>query len=225
MPNRPLAGAIFAISLALILGVQAVELVVANPIPYPSTPNQDKPVITIENPNNNTAFKDSCVYLNFTVAKPDSWNDPQWFMPYIGQVASVKAYLDGHTANYVQCHSGFNSVQLNLSTSGLHVLNVTVLAYTYYRGPAYNGSHILSSITSTSGPVYQYSMAVSDIVYFTVEQPEQTANPQSSLPNSSYALNQTCYTIIVVAAIVVFFASLVYLKKHNSKLTWSRNVD
>ncbi len=222
MPNKTLAKAITVVILTLFFGMQLVGLATANPVPYPATPNQDKPTLIIESPKNNTAINEGSVYLNFTVTKPDSWNDPQWFMPYIGQVASVKAYLDGNSLDYEYNHSGSYSVKLNLNQSapGLHALNVTVLSYTYYRGPAYNGSHILSGIQSTGGPVYQYPMVVSDVVYLTVEQLEEnaSANASSSI-DAGYWLNQTFHvTIVAVAALVIVTTLVVYFKRHKTKV-------
>jgi hypothetical protein len=140
----------------------------------------------------------------------------------MGQIASVKAYLDGN--NIFLKGNNFNfapgnpvgsySAILNDSASALHVVNVTVLWYAYYRGPAYNGSHILSSINSSSGPVYQYPMVVSDIVYFTVvggPSPSPSPSPQETEPFPT--------TLVIAASVIVIVAVgaglLVYFKKHK----------
>ena len=209
--------------------MRVVELAMANPVPYPSTPNQDKPTLTIESPRDGATYNDTDVFLNFTVTKPDSWYDPQWlFIPYIGQLGAVEAYIDGNSFNYGHnnCiyfgNSASYSIKINQSASGLHMLNVTVLSYTYYRGPAYNGSHILSSIQSSSGPVYKYPITVSDVVYFTVEEPAQSSSPKPI--NSNYSLDQAFYAATVIAAvIVVVLISLVYVRK--TKLTSVKNRD
>ena len=186
----------------------------ANPIPWPSTPNQDKPVLTIESPQNNTVTNETDVYLNFKVTNPDSWYDPQWFMPYIGEVASVTMSLDGKSISTspVYPNNGHNySVNINLTASGLHMLNVTVLSYTYYRGPAYNGSHILSDINSSSGPVYEYPLVISDFVYFTVvgeTSPSPLAQPESF----------PCATFVIVSALVaIAIAACAGLIFYNAK--------
>ena len=204
---------IAAISLSLILiltvgGVLIIEVARANPIPWPSTPNQDKPTLTVQTPQNNTSYNaDNSVYLSFTVTEPGSWHNPQWGVVPFGLVDSVKAYLDGNVVNLTYNFSGVPfemerhySSSLNLSASGLHMLNVTVLSYTYYRGPAYNGSHILSGITSSSGPVYEYPTVVSDIIYFTVEQPTQNTSPLPSNPAFS-SIEFLLITVIVVFAV------------------------
>jgi hypothetical protein len=129
-------------------------------------------------------LNNSDVWLGFTVVEPDSWNDPQWFFRYIGGLNAVNAYLDGNSVNVTEAGSAIPGglshtylANLNLSTSGSHVFNVIVLAYTYYRGPAYNGSHIPASINSTSGTVYQYPLVVSEAVYFTSTQPTPSPTP------------------------------------------------
>ena len=106
------------------------------------------------------------------------------------------------------------------------MLNVTVLSYTYYRGPAYNGSHILTNIMSSSGPVYEYPIVVSDTVYFTVEQqaPAQNAIGQQTPIQSAiatgadYLLNQTNLILIaiIIAIVAVASVSLVHFKRHKS---------
>jgi hypothetical protein len=189
----------------------------ANPVPYPSTPNQDKPTLTIESPQNNTEIEDGFVYLNFTVTKPDSWNDPQWFMPYIGQVGSVTAYFDGNRVLFEPSNSEGYSVKLNLNQSaqGIHTLNVTVLSHTYYRGPAYNGSHILSSTTSSSGPVYEYPLVVSDIIYFTVAGEPSPSISALPLETESFSTASVAAVSVAVAVVVVAGASLLLYRKHR----------
>ena len=182
--------AIATVLLLVISGLvemQVAEVVDANPVPWQSTPNQDKPTITIETPQNNT--NDNSVNLNFTVTKPDSWKMYMHVAPYVGQIGFPKAYLDGNEISIYSMDAyypqesikSYNySAALNQSSSGLHMLNVTVLSYTYYRGPAYHNTHILSDIKSSDGPVYEYPIVVSDIVYFTVGQ-QLTPSPTPTI--------------------------------------------
>jgi hypothetical protein len=207
MPNKALARTIIALILTLTVGMQVVELAMANPVPWPSTPNQDKPTLTIGSPQNNTIYNETEVYLNFTVTKPDSWNDPQWFMPYIGQIASVTAYLDGKNI------SNFN---INVTTSGMHMLNVTVLSYAYYSGPPYNGSHIRDTNTGGSRAVYKYPLVVSDTVYFTVA--GKPSPSPSLLPQEAGSFSPATMPVVVVSvtvlAVVAVAGLVVYFKKH-----------
>ena len=222
MKRAALALTLMLTFLILVVASLLLSLASANPVPYPSTPNQDRPTLTIESPENSATYNESDVYLNFTVTKPDSWYDPQWpFVTYIGVSGPVEVYLDGNGVNCGRnnCNIFGNSVsysiKMNQTESGPHTLNVTVLSYTYYRGPAYNGSHILSSIDSSSGPVYQYPIVVSDIIYFTVlGDPSSSPEPTLILDPNFGFYNGLTSLIIVVAIVAV--ALLVYFKKRKN---------
>jgi hypothetical protein len=216
MPNKTLAKTTIALILTLTVGLQ-VGLVMANPVPWPSTPNQEKPTITILSPKNNTEYDENYVYLNFAVSTPDSWKIVHMIPISLGRVASVNAYLDGNSINYGYKSSReyFFRLDLNQSTIRRHVLNVTVLSFTYYRGPAYNNSHFISDITSSSGPVYEYPLVVSDIVYFTVAgQPSPSA---SALPQEARTFSTATVAAVSVAVAVVLVAgaSLLLYRRHR----------
>jgi hypothetical protein len=193
-----------AFLISLIAGIQSDKVVKANPVPWQLAPNQDKPTLTIETPQNYTTYNATSVFLNFTATEPDSWNTRYMgVVPFVGEMFSANVYLDGILfANYG--YSGSVFVLLNQSASGLnqlapgaHSLNVTVLSYTYYRGPDYNNTHIVSSINSSSGPVYEYPIVVSGIVLFTVAwgtSPSPSATPTttsslSSIPTPIASMN------------------------------------
>jgi hypothetical protein len=224
--------------LALLLVVVASPfrmLASANPVPWPSTPILDKPSLTIESPTNNTAYENGELRINFTETDPDSWKrEGEMMIPSsFARIASVNASLDGNTVysstyspdvNYsavevwYDCANHFSIPQH--SSPGPHILNVTVLSYSYYRGPAYNGSHILSDITSSSGSVYQYPLVVSDIVYFTITgepSPSPTSKQTLSIdPNFSFYTGLALLSIVVAVAAAVL---LVYFKKRNGGKT------
>ncbi len=82
MLNKALTKTIITLILASTVVMQMVELAMVNPIPWQSTPNQEKPTLTIESPQNNTIYNGSDVYLNCTLTKSDSWNTA--FVTYIG---------------------------------------------------------------------------------------------------------------------------------------------
>jgi hypothetical protein len=222
----------FAVAILLfsaVISSQIADVAVANPVPWPLTPNQDKPTLTITSPANNTALNNSDVWLGFTVVESDSWNDPQWFFRYIGGLNAVNAYLDGNSVNITEAGSAIPGglshtflANLNLSTSGSHVFNVTVLAYTYYRGPAYNGSHIPASINSTSGIVYQYPLAVSEAVYFTSTQPNSSPS-HTQQPGSEtqagviLALDWQTTALITLAVAAVLAVALVAVLHKGAK--------
>jgi len=208
---------IFALFVASLFVVQVIEVAKANAIPWPDTPNQDKPVLTVKTPQNNSEYNANGVYLNFTVTAPDSWNKIYWVVHYIGYIHSLDVFLDGENIRYSHSglgyynNSGSFSVKLNQLASGGHMLNVTVLSFTYYRGPAYNNSHIVSDITSSSGPVYKYPIVVSDIVYFTVVG-EPSPSPQETEPEP---FPTTLVIAFSVMAALVCIGLIVYLKKHK----------
>ncbi len=209
---------IFAVS--ILIGIQAVKVIEANPVIWPTTPILDKPTVTIESPTNNTAYNNSEIYVNLTVTNPDSWRreGEMPISPSNGVVKSVTIYVDGSSIFSTSSPNiNFSAVKIwddgsrhysipNQSSPGQHVLNVTVLSYSYYRGPAYNGSHLVSDIYSSSGPVYQYPMVVSDTVYFTTQQPEN---------QTSFQLNQTTLTALAIVIVIVSLtsASLVIRRK------------
>lgn len=222
------ASALTLISALLLVVVASpfLRLASANPVPWPSTPIQDKPSLTIESPANNTVYKNGELYINLTVTEPDSWRREAPIPPY-AIVASVNASLDGNSVYSSGTYSSninYSAIKVwydgsshfsipQQSSPGLHVLNVTVLSYSYYRGPAYNGSHIQSDITSSSGPVYQYPIVVSDIVYFTViGEPSSSPAPQE---NEQQPFPTTLVTASGISVAVVGLGLLLYFKKRK----------
>jgi hypothetical protein len=219
--------------ISILIGIQTVELVDANPVLWPSTPNQEKPTLTTKTPQNYTTYKDSTVYFNFTVTAPSSWDKVQHMFEWIytvGKIASVNVYLDGklingNLTNYSRIYiSASNySVKLNQTSSGQHSLNVTVQSYTYYREPIYGNSSIPSGIideyilngVTVQQIIYQYPNVVSDVVYFTVEQSTPTQN--SNATGFDYLLNQTNLILIATVIIIVVTASVsfIYFKRRG----------
>ncbi len=208
MPKKLLA-TIIIIATILTLGLLQVVEVDANPVPWASTPNLEKPTLTIQSPQNNTKYNNSIV-VNFTVIKPESWNSVHMFSYYVGGIDSVNVSLDGNQVSYDNIGSSY-FVNLNLSSSGPHSLNITVLSYTYYEGEIYDNSSTASPIydaitingVTTVNTIYEYPIVVSDIVNFTVQQPEDQL---SVLPNQTNLI--LIATVIVIVAVVS--VSLVY---------------
>jgi hypothetical protein len=223
-----LAASILVLSLLVML--QGFLVLDANPVPWPSAPNFEKPTIIMETLQNNTvlAYNATDVWLNFTIAEPDSWIIPDLIPIPSVQVESAGAQLDGNNISLGWTNGGYVSLawnrvgysaklNLNQTVPGLHTLNVTILLHSYYRGAAYNGTHFVAhDIMSSSGPIYQYPWTTSKIVYFTVEQPAPTQNANDS--GSVYLLNQTKLILIAFLIVIVAVASisLVYFKRRNS---------
>jgi hypothetical protein len=154
---------------SVVTGIQAVELIQANPVPWPPTPNTEEPTLVIETPQNYTTYADNSVLLNFTVKEPDSWNAVHIVIPYVGKMSSIDSYLDGtHYRSYFIGLNNFTSFseKLKMSTSGVHLLNITALSYTFYSGPIYSNSSVAFG-NSSNGIVYEYPIVVSDTIYFT----------------------------------------------------------
>jgi hypothetical protein len=221
--------ALTLISTLLLIAVASLflRLASANPVPWPSTPNQEKPTLKVETPQNNTAYDASSVYLNFTVTKPDSWNAVHMVVHYIGGIASVNVYLDGNLTDYGRTYATGSSfsVKLNQTASGPHLLNVTVQSYTYYQGPVYGNSSIISNITSgdiingvfvPGKPIYEYPIVVSDIVYFTVLG-EPSPSPSPSPQDTEAFPTATVAVVSAIAVVAVAAGSMVYFKKRNHK--------
>jgi hypothetical protein len=218
---------VFAVS--ILIGIIAVEVAEANPVPWPSTPNFEKPTIIMETLQNNTviAYNATCVWLNFTIAEPDSWIIPDLIPISSVQVESAGAQLDGNNISLGWTNGGYVSLawnrvgysaklNLNQTVPGRHTLNVTILLHSYYRGAAFNGTHFVAhNIMSSSGPIYQYPWTTSKIVYFTVEQPTPTQGTMAT--GSDYLLNQTNLILIAIMITIVAVASvsLVYFKKRK----------
>ena len=226
MPKKLLATTIIlAIILAFVVGIQAVEVADANPVPWLTTPNLEKPTLTVISPQNYTTYNADSLNLNFTAIKPDSWNAIYIVVPYVGQIYSADVYLDGSLiSHYGYSGSAFvkfnqSTPELNQTAPGEHTLNVTVLSYTYYRGPAFNGSHILSSINSSSGPVYEYPIIISDIVYFTVVGgPSPSPSPSPTLsPQETGAFPTETVAVVSTVVVVVGAGLLVYFRRRKGK--------
>ncbi len=231
MITKPLARTILSLIFAIVVSLQTVGLAIANPVFWPSTPILDKPTLILESPTNNTIYENSELYINLTVTEPASWKrEGTMAIPsFYARLGSVNASLDGNIVyssntyssniNYSAIKTWYDDDSNHFSipqqpSPGPHVLNVTVLAYSYYRGPAYNGTHIESDIMSSSGPVYQYPLVVSDIVYFTVEQPT-TPTPDINTQPTGPASPIWIILLIAILAIALIATVMLYRRKKS----------
>ncbi len=93
---------IFAITVTLALlflaiaGIDLGNIVGANPVPYPPTPNEELPTLVIHPPETYSVSNGNYTLdFNFTLFNPESWDAYHMgIFPYIGQ-CSVSVYLDG----------------------------------------------------------------------------------------------------------------------------------
>ena len=239
--------AVFAVVLAvsMLIGIQAVEVAEANPVPWLSTPNREKPVLTLQFPTNQTTYKTE-VPIDFNVTAPESWATYTvrlvWNDYYVGEVQYVAVYLDSkplinYTTSHIVSYFGGNrkiypysdgfdglsthySFNLNKTTSGSHTLNVTVFSFTYADGDPTDDTAIAFQTGSINGePIYAYKYpnVVSEVVHFTVEQQIPTQN--SNAIDSDYLLNQTNLILIAIVIVLVAIASvsLVYFRRRKEK--------
>ena len=224
--NSILFAAIFAVS--ILIGIGVVEVVDANPVPWPTTPILDNPSITIHSPSNNTVYTNGNTTISFTVTKPDSWK--RELFPY-ARVDSVGTYLDGKRILLAYNYTNTDPIKdewvkdqsyfyvPSITAAGQHMLNVTVVSRSYYRGPAYNGSHIVSDWMSSDGPVYQYPLVVSELVYFTIGgAPSPSLSPLPSSQEIGFFTIETVAIVSLVAIAVVGAVLLVYFRRKGKPL-------
>ena len=126
---------VFVVS--LLIGIQAVEVVNANPVPWPTTPILDNPTITIHSPSNNTVYTNGNTTISLTVTKPDSWK--RELFPY-ARVDSVGTYLDGKRILLAYNYTNTDPIKdewvkdqsyfyvPSITAAGQHMLNVTVVS-------------------------------------------------------------------------------------------------
>jgi hypothetical protein len=246
-----LYASIIVLSLSIML--QVVEITKANPVPWQFTPNLEKPSLTVMGPQNLTAYPAYNIPITYSVVKPSSWDATYWFWRYIGEIASVDVRMDGEpvayytksqdvtyqgASNRTVYHSESeknllnNTITLNQTTIGLHNLSITVLSYTYYKGPLYSNTDINSSTTSNGQPIHQHPMIVSATMSFSMNSngliiiaPTSTPTlsptvepPTSASENPSMAFSSSNLVIISLVIIVtVASISLVYFKRRRRK--------
>jgi hypothetical protein len=170
-----LLAVVFAVS--MLIGIQAVEVVDANPIPYPATPSQEKPTITIKNLQNYTTYGIGSIALDFSVVPPESWSRLYDYFFHIGYVKNVTIYLDGKLCGSFPCNNTEFSLILNQTALGTHKIEVTVVSYSYYLTPVAGMENIPSKYLVYDGQhPYEYWTTVSDTLYYT------TSASSSDLP-------------------------------------------
>jgi hypothetical protein len=185
---------------SMLIGIQAVEVVVANPYPRDSLPDNGEFAVTIKTPNNNTLLRDGNIPLNFTVSFTEAWKAyPMWY--YTASLSSVDVYLDGNKTSFdTQYGSNNYSGWINQTSPGQHVLNVT--------------ANFLIQYASFSS----FPKVVSKAVYFTVEQHEPIP---SAVPSKDTGLLSNSMALLTIAIVIVIVAvasiSLVYFRRRKGK--------
>ncbi len=192
---------IILIFIFILLGsLQVSGLAAANPIPYPATPSPEKPTLNIETPLNNSSYSNTnSIALNFSVVQPSSWSIDYDFFNRLGQITGIEVSVDGNlcscpynstviATNSPQCVTPplvNYSIMLNHLTSGIHQVNVTVIAYSFYANPIDGSQNI--PVPKNSFTLYEYPIVVSDTVRFTIAPPEiLIISPQAISYDQSY---------------------------------------
>jgi len=157
------------IALFLLLAVLGTgALVEANPIPYPATPSQEKPTLTIKNMQNDTIYGVGAIMLDFSVVPPDAWTRTYDYFFHIGYVSNVSVALDGKQCGSSSYNSTDYSFVINQTALGMHKIQITVFSCSYYLTPVEGMDNIPSKYLTYDGVhPYEYWTVVSDTVYYT----------------------------------------------------------
>lgn len=154
-------------------------------MPYPSTPNTDLPTLTVQTPQNYSGiYAENSFILNYTVTKPDSWNNYHLGIPVIGDY-QVFVYLDNDLLDrfidyprpYEQMSRDY-SVVLNGLTSEWHTIQIDIRARTFYKITK-AAENPLEHIMNTSATVHLNIIAENKMILFTVD--ETAAIPEFQL--------------------------------------------
>lgn len=183
-------------------------------IPYPTEPSQEFPTLNVNSPKNAEVFTTTSVEVNFTVAKPESWN-VYWLttMPVIGSYI-VDVYLDGslHSQLFDPGSSGFPtanySVFLNKLSRGGHSVKIDVEAFTFYDDPS-----------SEPGDYLTYPKNITETIHFTVNADLPTPTPTPEPTPKAEPFPTTIIIGSAVAVAVVGLGLLVYFKKRGHART------
>lgn len=159
---------IFTILLLVIsiLSAMQVEIVDANPVPFPPLPNTELPTLTIQTPaSQSSLYANNSMAINFTVIQPDSWlYYYNGFFPYVG-TCNLYIYLDG------SLKTGFPSTQVKVNDYTIEFGNLSSNQHT----AKIDGYCLAPSQIGT------YQTNVTQTVTFTVNASSQTisfhANP------------------------------------------------
>jgi hypothetical protein len=81
---------------SILVEMQVGEVVDANPVPFPATPNTELPTLTIQTPESQSSlYSNNSMAMSFTVVQPDSWlSYYNGFFHYVG-TCNLYVYLDG----------------------------------------------------------------------------------------------------------------------------------
>jgi|WetSurMetagenome_2_1015567.scaffolds.fasta_scaffold105873_2 hypothetical protein len=252
--KRRIAVLAVLLTIIVLVGTEVIGVAEANPVPWQFTPNLEKPSLTVMGPQNLTAYPTYNIPITYSVVKPSSWDATYWYWQYIGEIASVDVRMDGEPVAYYTksqdvtyqvgsnktvYHSESeknllnNTISLNQTTIGSHNLSITVLSYTYYKGPLYSNTDTNSSTTSNGQPIHQHPIIVSATMSFTMNSnglitiaptPTPTLTPTvepstsaSENPSNAFSSSNLAIISLVIIVAVAVLVSLVYFKRRRGK--------
>ena len=145
-----------------IISMQAVRVALANPVPYPSTPNTDLLILHIDSPENYSAtYANNTLSLVFRVVEPPSWNFYKdqlglFYEPIVGDF-SVWVYLDGNLTFSRQNQGAYNQLVYDYNvifadlTLEQYTVKVDVCARAFYTTDAnYSRSYYKTNMSETA---------------------------------------------------------------------------
>ena len=210
--------AIFALALLLsaIASAMSVNLAKANPGPvlfFPEDPETTPPTIIFHSPVQNQTYDSTCLWLNFTIVKPEAWfPNRSWDVGnYIFvNITSVYYEVDGGQRQDISVHdvsSLFDAsqtrnlpVSTNLTlTEGAHEVKVLFEADSYYVASYQEGN--LSSVKMHGE---------SEPVNFTVLQQQSQLEPQPEPFPTELAVGASGASVAIIG-----IGLLVYFRKHR----------
>jgi hypothetical protein len=172
--------------------IRFVDVAKGNPFwgLYPAEPNQDKPLLIIENPANYTTPSQDSVILNFTVVKPISWNHT---------VAPFGTCADGSMHNVTISLNGLEKFQELLPGNDLNGSGAWSKSYSISIDGLQTGENILEiavfadalyfNENSTNNTVSHYPLNVASSLY--MNYPETPTPTPTLLPIFSPSISPT----------------------------------
>jgi len=152
-----------------------VELVDANPIPYPNTPSTELPTLVVRSPKNySDYYAEGTFKLDFLIIQPESWNLYYKGFAINGQYL-LKVYLDGTRLLVERFPRSSTVTDYTATFSNLtdteHVVHIVVVAMaSYMRYYTRNGETI-----STNGSNDTY---ITQTMHFQLESNSKTVSFQ-----------------------------------------------
>ncbi len=195
----------------------------ANPVwvsYYPLEPVTTPPAVIFQSPMQNQTYEPNSTWLNFTIAKPESWflqtnksHDEQgnslWHI--LVNITSVSYATDGHTQEKIpMCDltryiEPFPSRTLNFSTKltlpvGVHTVVVNIEGQSFYFQP---------EMVVTYGPLKTRMTATSETITFTVAEPPPqeptTTESPIAFPTETVAVASGASAVLIGACLLVYF--------------------